>query len=120
MIFQHFYLKFINRLRKFIPNVLWPPFWLVLPVSAIAVLPIGLPSLEWLAHIGLDEAPRLEQLLMLASIIYGFAVGVFVLIYIPGAGLRPRTASMASWLGGISVGFPITFLLVLFQIFGRP
>lgn len=110
---------FVQFLRNLIPNKYWEIVWWIVPLSAIFVLPVGLPVTYVLTMAELDGAPRLTQLLILSSVFYGPVSGTLVLLLVKHAGLSVKSVGRISWLARIAVVTPVLIILTLFLIFSR-
>jgi hypothetical protein len=95
-------------------------YWIFLTLSAIFLLPLGLPFFYSLTYIGVEDAPRLIQLLMLVSVPYGFVIGVGILSLIDFTDFSRLAIFRVKWLARIAVVSPILILLTLFLFFSRP
>ena len=109
----------MDLLKGFVPSSLWKVFWIVLPASALILLPVGLPVLLVLAQLGINEAPRWTQLLMLFSVTYGPICGLATLWLVRHSGIPANTMNASLWLGRFAVVLPLLMLLGLLLIFSR-
>jgi hypothetical protein len=106
-------------LKENLNQTIWQKIWWLLPVSAIFLLPIGAIVLQGLLRLGLDEAPRLTQLLMLFSIFYGPICGMLILLSIDFTEFPFSKKTKIKWLARLSVVFPILTLLSLFLFYSH-
>lgn len=113
-------IQIINMLKEMVPTRLWPHIWWLIPVSAIVLLPSGSLFLASMTRLGLEEGPRLTQLLMLFAPLYGMIAGLLVLVLVDEAGLTTTLVNRYKWLARLAVVSPTLMLLILFLIFSRP
>ncbi|MFN0140399.1 MAG: hypothetical protein ACKVQW_09995 [Pyrinomonadaceae bacterium] len=109
----------IGRLKGLIPEKHWKGVWWFLPSFAIILLPFGSLFLQILAYMGFEDAPRLTQLLMAFSVLFGPAIGLSCLFFVDYAGFPPTHADRLKWLARIAVVFPLLLLLTLFLVFAK-
>ncbi len=106
-------------LRNVVPNWLWNLIWYLAPVSAILMMPLGSFLLYLLMYLGLEEAPRLTQLNILLSPIYGIFGAIFVLLFVGKARLSQINTRIIRILAMMSlIAAPVT-TAILFVFYSK-
>ncbi len=109
----------VVAMKERIAPKFWKPFWFFAPMSAMFLLPFGLLVTYILGFIGFEGVGRLNQLLILFSVFYGFFIGTAVLFFADKLELISNFADKVKWLGRFAIVTPILTILVLFLIFSR-
>jgi fructose-specific phosphotransferase system IIC component len=111
--------EIVEILREKINPKFWNSFWLFVPATAILLLPFGLTSIYILGLIGFEGVGRLTQLLILFSIIYGFLIGVTVLLLADKLEIPPSIINKVKWLARFAIVTPLLSILILFAVFSH-
>jgi|GEM_PF-6015545 len=106
----------VEHLRLLIPKIYWLKFWYSLPIISISLLPLGAGFLQILIRLGLNEGPRLTQLLILFSICFGLIVGCTTFFLVGRADLGPTETKLIKLLSVIAFVFPLSFFFVITKI----
>jgi hypothetical protein len=108
--------RFVRWAESYVPLQRKERIWLIVPVIALGILPIGLFFLRLLEFTEWHGAGRAGQSLILISILFGIASGCAILWVVDYTKLDPHKKVYAKWLARLAVIGPILIILTLFWI----
>ncbi len=106
-------------MREKIGLKFWKPFWIFAPLVAIILLPFGSIITYVLGLVGFEGIGRLNQALIMFSVLYGFFIGIIILFLANKLEFRSNLTNKIKWLARFAIITPILTVLVMFLLFSR-